>query len=125
MKLLMARCLNTRLVALIVLILTTVLVLSPSIYASNKLTWGKPSEVLSTDPHTSGSGTSWTVYYLIYETLTGTDDELGVVPRLAEKWENPNPTTYIFRVLSASVRSKKYSDLSRLVGYPPWGGYRA
>jgi hypothetical protein len=28
-------------------------------------------------------------------------------------------------VLSASVRSKKYSDLSRLVGYPPWGGYRA
>ena len=98
MKLLMARCLNTRLVALIVLILTTVLVFSPSIYASNKLTWGKPSEVLSTDPHTSGSGTSWTVYYLIYETLTGTDDELGVVPRLAEKWENPNPTTYIFHL---------------------------
>ena len=28
-------------------------------------------------------------------------------------------------VLSASVRSKKYSDLSRLVGYPPWDGYRA
>ena len=98
MHLFMARCSKTRSVALSVLILTAVLALSPSVYASNKLIWGKPSEVLSTDPHTSGSGTSWTVYYLIYETLTGTDDELGVVPRLAEKWEQPTSTTYIFHL---------------------------
>ena len=32
--------------------------------------------------------------------------------------------TLIIGVFSASVRSKKYFDLSRLIGYRPWNGHR-
>ena len=100
-----------RSMAVVVMVIATLVAVSPSDSATGKLVWGKPSEVLSTDPHTSGSGTSWTVYYLIYETLTGTDDELRVVPRLAEKWEQPNPTTYIFHLR----RNATFSNGRRLV----------
>lgn len=62
------------------------------------ITWGKPSEVLSTDPHRSGDGTSWTVFYLIYDQLMGTDDNLRPVGKLAESWEQPSPTSYVFHL---------------------------
>jgi peptide/nickel transport system substrate-binding protein len=78
---------------------------SSSALAADEIVWGKPSEVLSTDPHTSGSGTSWVLYYLVYETLTGTDDKLGIVPRLAESWDNPNSTTYIFHLRKSAAFS--------------------
>lgn len=62
------------------------------------ITWGKPSEVISTDPHLSGDGTSWTVYYLIYDQLMGTDDNLEPAPGLAESWEQTSPTSYVFHL---------------------------
>jgi peptide/nickel transport system substrate-binding protein len=93
------------------MMIAVVAIVSSSASAAPKLVWGKPSEVLTTDPHTSGSGTSWTVYYLIYETLTGTDDNLRVVPRLAERWEQPNPTTYIFHLR----RNAAFSNGRKLV----------
>ncbi|HZH27401.1 MAG TPA: ABC transporter substrate-binding protein [Azospirillaceae bacterium] len=66
--------------------------------AQTTLTWGKPSEVLSTDPHLSGDGTSWTVFYLIYDQLMGTTDDLKPAPGLAEAWEEASPTSYLFRL---------------------------
>jgi len=60
--------------------------------------WGKPSEVLSTDPHSSGDGSSWTVFYLIYDQLLSTDDKLNITPKLAESWEQVSPTSYVFRL---------------------------
>lgn len=62
------------------------------------LIWGKPSEVLSTDPQSSGDGTSWPVFYLIYDQLLSTDDKLNVTPKLAESWEQVSPTSYVFRL---------------------------
>ena len=62
------------------------------------LIWGKPSEVLSTDPHSSGDGTSWTVFYLIYDQLLSTDDKLQVTPKLAESWERVSATSYVFHL---------------------------
>ena len=47
------------------------------------ITWGKPTEVISFDPHYSGDGASWTFFYLIYDQLLSTDDDLGLVPGLA------------------------------------------
>jgi peptide/nickel transport system substrate-binding protein len=35
---------------------------APAALAQTAISWGKPSEVLSTDPHLSGDGTSWTVF---------------------------------------------------------------
>ena len=71
---------------------------SQQVSAQDKIVWGKPSEVISFDPHISGDGTSWTFFYMVYETLMGTDDALNVAPRLAERWEQPSPTTYIFHL---------------------------
>jgi peptide/nickel transport system substrate-binding protein len=62
------------------------------------ITWGKPSEVLSTDAHLSADGTSWAMYYLVYDTLVTTTDDLKISPGLAESWEQPTPTTYIFKL---------------------------
>jgi peptide/nickel transport system substrate-binding protein len=66
--------------------------------AQTTISWGKPSEVLSTDPHLSGDGTSWTVFYLIYDQLLGMTDDLKPAPGLAESWEQVSPTTYTFKL---------------------------
>lgn len=73
--------------------------------AQTAVTWGKPSEVLSTDPHTSGDGTSWTVYHLIYEQLLAVDDNLQPAPALAERWEQLSPTSYLFHLRRGSTFS--------------------
>jgi peptide/nickel transport system substrate-binding protein len=62
------------------------------------LVWGKPSEVLSTDPHESGDATSWTLFYLVYDQLVGTDDGLRITPKLAESWQQVSPTSYVFHL---------------------------
>ena len=62
------------------------------------ITWGKPSEVLLPDPHRSGDGTSWTVFYLVYDQLLSTDDKLKPVGRLAESWEQVSPTSWLFHL---------------------------
>src|SRR5690242_13306 len=64
----------------------------------SNITWGKPSEVLSTDPHRSGDGTSWTVFYMVYDQLLSTDDKLRPAPKLAESWEKVSPTSYVFHL---------------------------
>ncbi len=66
--------------------------------AETAITWGKPSEVISTDPHLSGDGTSWTVFYLIYDQLMGVTDDLKPAPGLAESWEQVSPTLYRFKL---------------------------
>ena len=66
--------------------------------AETAITWGKPSEVLSTDPQLSGDGTSWTVYYLVYDQLMSTTDDLKPAPGLAESWEQVSPTVYRFKL---------------------------
>ncbi|HYY83366.1 MAG TPA: ABC transporter substrate-binding protein, partial [Beijerinckiaceae bacterium] len=66
--------------------------------AQTTISWGKPSEVLSTDPHLSGDGTSWTVFYLIYDQLMGMTDDLKPAPGLAESWQQVSPTTYTFKL---------------------------
>ena len=65
----------------------------PAALAQTTISWGKPSEVLSTDPHLSGDGTSWTVFYLVYDQLMGITDEFKPAPGLAESWEQTSPTS--------------------------------
>lgn len=67
-------------------------------FAQQTITWGKPSEVLSTDPHRSGSATSWTVYFMVYEQLVNTDDNMKAIPGVAESWEQTSPTSYTFHL---------------------------
>ena len=62
------------------------------------MTWGKPTEVLSLDPQHSGDGTSWDLFFLVYEQLLSTDDNYHLTPALAESWEQLSPTSYRFHL---------------------------
>jgi peptide/nickel transport system substrate-binding protein len=62
------------------------------------LTWGKPAEMTAIDPQVSGDGTSWTVFYFVYDRLMSTTDDLKPAPQLAESWEQRSPTSYVFKL---------------------------
>jgi peptide/nickel transport system substrate-binding protein len=71
---------------------------SASANAEGTITWGKPTEVVSFDPHLSGDGASWAVFYLIYDQLLSLGDDYDIAPGLAEKWEEISPTSYRFHL---------------------------
>jgi peptide/nickel transport system substrate-binding protein len=73
-------------------------VLSTPSAAETTLTWGKPSEMTGIDPQFSGDGTSWTVFYIVYERLLTTTDDLKPAGQLAESWDQVSPTEYVFKL---------------------------
>jgi len=56
------------------------------------------SDILSLDPMTSGAIIDREIYYNIYDSLVAMDVNAQIIPALAEKWETPDPKTYIFRL---------------------------
>ena len=62
------------------------------------ITYAKPGEMISLDPHTSISGVDWRILYQIYEQLLSVNDDFTFGPGLATSWEQPAPTTYIFHL---------------------------
>jgi peptide/nickel transport system substrate-binding protein len=63
-----------------------------------RLVIGKPYEITGFDPHLDATQTSWEIHALIYESLILLDDQLVPVPWLAERWEMPDETTYVFTI---------------------------
>src|SRR5262245_32395540 len=47
------------------------------------------------DAATSSNFSALQAYEHVYETLVMYDDELNIVPALAESWETPNDSTYV------------------------------
>src|SRR5262249_32479975 len=66
--------------------------------AETTLTWGKPSEMTGIDPQFSGDGTSWTVFYFVYERLLTTTDDLKPAGQLAESWNQVSPTESVLKL---------------------------
>jgi peptide/nickel transport system substrate-binding protein len=66
--------------------------------AGGTLVWGKSLETTMIDPHMALVGSSWQLQYLVYETLTSMGDNFDVQPGIAESWETPTPTTYVFHL---------------------------
>jgi peptide/nickel transport system substrate-binding protein len=62
------------------------------------LVWGKSLETTMIDPHTALVGSAWQLQYLVYETLTSMGEAFDVQPGLAESWETPSPTKYVFHL---------------------------
>ena len=50
------------------------------------------------DPNTSSNFSALQGYEHVYESLTGYDERTNIVPALAERWETPNDTTYVFHL---------------------------
>jgi len=59
---------------------------------------GLDGDILTFDPLTSGAYADREVYYNIYDTLVAFDANLQIIPALAEKWETPDPKTYLFHI---------------------------
>lgn len=62
------------------------------------ITWGKSIEMTMIDPHTALVGSAWQLQYLVYETLVQMGDNFQPMPGLAQSWDIPNPTTYVFHL---------------------------
>lgn len=63
-----------------------------------RLVIGKPYEIAGFDPHLDATQTSWEIHSLVYESLVMLDGELQPTPWLAESWETPDDTTYVFNI---------------------------
>lgn len=66
--------------------------------AGGSIVWAKPLESNLYDPHTAILGTSWELLHLVYDGLTALDANMKPIPCLAESWEQPNPSTYVFKI---------------------------
>ena len=62
------------------------------------LVWGKPNDVDSFDVHVATNGVTWQVLFLVYETLVEPRGDFTFAPLLAESWDQPSPTTYVFHL---------------------------
>ena len=60
------------------------------------ITWAKDEEATQLDPTSSQLGSSWELHHLLYDTLVMVDGEFNIVPGLAESYESPSPTEYVF-----------------------------
>ena len=57
-----------------------------------------PDDIPSLDPMVSGAAFPLGAQGWFYETLTGYDKDLKLTPVLAQNWENPEPTKWVFHL---------------------------
>jgi peptide/nickel transport system substrate-binding protein len=66
--------------------------------AGGELVWGKKLEATLYDPATSILASSWELLHTIYDGLTDLDADMKPIPGLAKSWDQPNATTYVFKL---------------------------
>jgi peptide/nickel transport system substrate-binding protein len=71
--------------------------------ASTTLVLPIPEDILTLDPHAQNLLSNFNMVSNIYEPLVQTDAAMRIVPCLARRWENPDPSTWVFR-LQPNVR---------------------
>ncbi|HEX7124179.1 MAG TPA: ABC transporter substrate-binding protein [Thermodesulfobacteriota bacterium] len=62
------------------------------------LTIGRPSDAISLDPQKATTAPEVWVYNNIFETLVALDENMKIVPMLAERWERVSPTAMRFHL---------------------------
>ena len=60
--------------------------------------WAQELDPVSLDPHTTSNFSSVQGVEHTYQSLTMYDEELNVIPCLAESWETPDDTTYVMKL---------------------------
>lgn len=80
------------------LALSAALAPAPAAAQGGTVTWGKQAEILSLNPQRSGDGTSWDLFFLVYEQLLASDDKFQPAASLAERWEQISPSSYRFHL---------------------------
>lgn len=83
--------------------------------AGSALTVSVPYEVDRLDPHARNVAGPFAVLSHFYEPLVATDAHLALKPALAVRWDNPDPTTWVFHlrpgVTFASGRALTAADV--------------
>jgi ABC-type transport system substrate-binding protein len=64
----------------------------------NTVTMVIESSPANLDPRIGTDAQSERIYELIFDALLRRDDHFNVLPGLAERWENPDPLTYVFHL---------------------------
>lgn len=79
------------------------------------LKYGTEAEPTGFDPHVTPQHAAIRIEGQIYETLVDLDEDLNVIPELAEAWEQPDDVTYLFTlrkgVMFHSGREMKAADV--------------
>ncbi len=60
------------------------------------LRWSHQHDIASLDPMAADDGFTQGFQGWFYEALTGYDQDLKLVPMLAERWDNPEPSKWVF-----------------------------
>lgn len=66
--------------------------------AGGVMIWAQELDPVSLDPHKTSNFSTVQGLEHTYQSLTMYDEELNVIPCLAESWENPDDTTYIMHL---------------------------
>lgn len=81
-----------------VIAITAGVMVAPSTVNAKTLRWAYQGDVGSLDPMALNETFTLGFQNWFYEALTTYDKDLNLVPALAEKWENPEPTKWIFHL---------------------------
>ena len=73
--------------------------------------WAAETDPVALNPITNSNFSSTQGFEHCYESLTAFDARLNIVPALAERWETPDPTTYVFH-LRRGVKFHDGSDFT-------------
>ncbi len=71
---------------------------APAPVSGGTLRWGTDSEPTGFDPHTNSEEASLRVMNQLYETLVERNADMTIYGQLAESWEIPDETTYVFKL---------------------------
>jgi peptide/nickel transport system substrate-binding protein len=66
--------------------------------ADERLAISVPYQITTLDPHVKNTLSNFALISHFYEPLVTTDASLRIQPYLAQLWENPDPTTWIFHL---------------------------
>jgi peptide/nickel transport system substrate-binding protein len=66
--------------------------------SATTFTWATANDILGLDPHANNHGVTNTMKENIYEPLVKRQPDGSVRPALAERWEQPSPTTWRFHL---------------------------
>src|SRR5215469_10931331 len=72
--------------------------LLPAVQATKVLVDARTTEAAGLDPHNVPALANFRVTHLMYEGLTWLDENLVIQPLLAQSWDIPDPTTYVFHL---------------------------
>jgi peptide/nickel transport system substrate-binding protein len=61
-------------------------------------TWATANDILGLDPHANNHGVTNAMKSNVYEPLVRREADGSLAPALAERWEQPNPTTWRFHL---------------------------